>query len=326
MDSTLLYVTRFILHTRAGNRGGLSSKIAKPNDPFEEDNELDDLGAAALEQYELTQRDPGQNRSPTPGSDPIPISHSVAPASTSSSVALDWQPRVGGTSQLQSRGSWPNPYREIKSSVQQPTVISESSASSESSEDYRDQIKQLQEQNYTKDGEVKVLRGEKERLVGELRKKDEQLQNVQSRLLFEKQTIQEQLTKEKDTLATKLQFQDQELQVKELAKLRERLGQQKSGAGVSSAPLSSSAMSTPKMMSSMGSAHRGGKTSEFLSTENFMPLSQMTTGDVTPVQVHACLSIYITRSIIAAVETVHPSSYNYLNNFIIMICRWVKKG
>ena len=253
-----------------------------------------------MEQYELTQRDPGQTRSPTPGSDPIPISHSAAPASTSSSVALDWQPRVGGTSQLQSRGGWPNPYRETKSSVQQPTVISESSASSESSEDYRDQIKQLQEQNYTKDGEVKVLRGEKERLVGELRKKDEQLQNVQSKLLSEKQTIQEQLTKEKDTLATKLQFRDQELQVKEqqllmkeqeLAKLRERLGQQKSGASVSSAPLSSSAMCTPKMMPSVGSAHRSGsRPSEFLSTENFMPLSQMTTGDVTPVQVHACLS------------------------------------
>jgi hypothetical protein len=209
-------------------------------------------------------------------------------------VALDWQPRIGGTSQ--SRGSWPNPYRETKSSVQQPTVISESSASSESSEDYRDQIKQLQEQNYTKDGEVKVLRGEKERLVGELRKKDEQIQNIQSRLLSEKQTIQEQLTKEKDTLATKLQFRDQELQVKEqeLAKLRERLGQQKSGASVSSAPLSSSAMCTPKVMtSSMGSAHRGGSrpSSEFLSTENFMPLSQMISGDVTPVQVHTCVHL-----------------------------------
>ena len=69
-DSTLLYVTRFILHTHTGSRGGLSSKTAKPNDPFEEDNELVDLGAAALEQYELTQRDPGQNRSPTPGADP----------------------------------------------------------------------------------------------------------------------------------------------------------------------------------------------------------------------------------------------------------------
>ena len=268
----------------------MSSKIAKTNDPFEEDDELDDLGAAALEQYELTQRDPGQNRSPTPGSDPIPISHSAVPGSTSS-VALEWQSRTGGTTQ--SRSSWHNPYRETKSSVQQPTVISESSASSESSEDYRDQIKQLQEQNYTKDGEVKVLRGEKERLMGELRKKDEQMQNIQSRLLSEKQTIQEQLTKEKDTLATKLQFRDQELQVKEqqllmkeqeLAKLRERLAQQKSAVSVSSAPLSSSAMYTPKVMSSTGSTH-SSRPSEFLSTETFMPLSQMTSGDVTPVQV-----------------------------------------
>ena len=35
----------------AGNKGGLSSKIAKTDDPFKEDDELDDLGAAALEQY-----------------------------------------------------------------------------------------------------------------------------------------------------------------------------------------------------------------------------------------------------------------------------------
>ena len=271
----------------------MSSKIAKTNDPFEEDDELDDLGAAALEQYELTQRDPGQNRSPTPGSDPIPISHSTIPGSTLS-VTLEQQSRIGGATQ--GRGSWHNPYRETKSSVQQPTVISESSASSESSEDYREQIKQLQEQNYTKDGEVKVLRGEKERLMSELRKKDEQMQNIQSRLLSEKQTIQEQLTKEKDTLATKLQFRDQELQVKEqqllmkeqeLVKLREGLGQQKSVAGISSAPLSSSAMFTPKVPSSTGSTHRSRSTgkSEFLSTETFMPLSQMTGGDVTPVQV-----------------------------------------
>lgn len=264
----------------------MSSKIAKTDDPFEEDDELDDLGAAALEQYELTQR---QNRSPTPGSDPIPISHS-----TSSSITLEHQSRIGGATQ--GRGSWHNPYREIKSSVQQPTVISESSASSEFSEDYREQIKQLQEQNYTKDGEVKVLRGEKERLMGELRKKDEQMQNIQSKLLSEKQTIQEQLTKEKDTLATKLQFRDQELQVKEqqllmkeqeLVKLKESLGQQKSRESVSSAPLSSSAMFAPKVMTSTGSSHRSrsaGK-SEFLSTETFMPLSQMTSGDVTPVQV-----------------------------------------
>ena len=137
----------------------MSSKNAKTNDLFEENDELDDFGAAALEQYDLTQRDPGKNRSLTLGSDPIPISHSTAPGSTSS-VALEWQSRTGGATQ--SRDSWHNPYRETESSVQQPTVISESSASSESSEDYREQIKQLQEQNYTKDGEVKVLRGEKE--------------------------------------------------------------------------------------------------------------------------------------------------------------------
>ena len=197
----------------------------------------------------------------------------------------------------QGRGSgWRNPYKEAKSSVQQPTVVSESSASSESSEDYREQIRQLQEQNYSKDGEVKVLRGEKERLMGELRRKDEQMQNVQSQLLSEKQTIQEQLSKEKDTLATKLQFRDQELQMKEqeLMKLREKLEQQKAApARLSNVPLSSSATFTPRTMSSTGSAPhrskpmpRAGK-SEFLSTETFMPLSQMTSGDVTPVQVCA---------------------------------------
>ena len=35
----------------ASNKGGLSSKIDKIDDPFKEDDELDGLGAAALEQY-----------------------------------------------------------------------------------------------------------------------------------------------------------------------------------------------------------------------------------------------------------------------------------
>ena len=271
-----------------GNRGGLSSKIAKTEDDrFDFDDELDDLGVAALEQYELTQRDPAQNRSPTPGSDPVLISLSGASAFTPLSTVLEQQSTMAGASQ---KGNWRNPYKEALSSVHQPTVVGKSSASSEASEDYREQIRKLQEQSYSRDGEVKVLRGEKERLMGELRKTYEQMQDIQSKLTSEKQKVQEQLT-------TKLQFRDQELQAKEqqllvkereLAKLREQLGLQKAlPAAVSTAPFSSSSTVAPRASSSTGSTHRSRLTSgaEFLSTETFMPLSQMTS-DVTPVQVH----------------------------------------
>ena len=265
----------------------LSSKVAKTEgDPFDEDDELDDLGTAALEQYELTQCErvvttTGRYKSPTPVSDPtldIPIPGSI-PASTSAATG---QSRTA-------TGPWCNPYQEDVDSSR--TGTSGVLAAPESSEDYHERIKQLQEENYSKDGEVKVLRGEKERLMGELRKKDEQMHGIQMQLLSEKQTLEEQLTKEKDILTTKLQFRDQELQMKEqeLIKLREKL---ENMARSNKAPLSSSVALVPKTSSggvgsSTYSSSRSKSTgkSEFLSTETFMPLSQMSSGNVTPVQV-----------------------------------------
>lgn len=276
----------------------MSTKIAKiEDDRFGEDDELDEIGTAALEQYELTQRTPADNRSPTPVSDPIldiPISHPT-PVSTSSTV-LGPQARTASASLGRSTSSWHNPYREAVSSAQ--VVEGKDSLTAESSEDHCERIRQLQEQNFTKDGEVKVLRGEKERLMGELRKKDEQMNSIQTKLLSEKRTKEEEMIKERDTLATKLQFKDQELQVKEqevvklreeLAKLREKLEQRHKAVNFGNTPLSTSAVLTPKAMPGGGPSHHSRSTPtsrpEFLSTETFMPLSQMNTSNVTPVQV-----------------------------------------
>ena len=277
---------------------GLSSKLAKTDeDPFDEDDELDNLGTAALEQYELTQRGvatTGVSRSPTPVSDPIidiPLSQSM-PAATSSRALDPHKHRTGPSTSKAARSGWLNPYREASSSTAAASSTAAGASTGESSKEYQERVRQLQEENFTKDGEVKVLRGEKERLMGELRKKEEMMNNIQKQLLSEKQSIEEQLTKEKQTLATKLQFRDQELQAKEqeLMKLREKLEQQKSAASSKSTPLSTSAAAALKPVPGVGGATQrvratpSGK-SEFLSTETFMPLSQMASGNVTPVQV-----------------------------------------
>ena len=277
---------------------GLSSKLAKTEeDPFDEDDELDDLGTAALEQYELTQRGvatTGVSRSPTPVSDPIvdiPLSQTI-PTSTSSHALNPHKHRIGPSTSKAARSGWLNPYRETSSSTAAPSSMAAGASTSESSKEYQERVRQLQEENFTKDGEVKVLRGEKERLMGELRKKEEMMNNIQKQLLSEKQSIEEQLTKEKQTLATKLQFRDQELQAKEqeLMKLREKLEQQKSAASSKSTPLSTSAAAALKPVPGVGGATQQVRAtptrkSEFLSTETFMPLSQMASGNVTPVQV-----------------------------------------
>ena len=156
-----------------------------------------------------------------------------------------------------------------------------------------ERVKILQEQNYTKDGENKVLRGEKERLLEELRKKEEQLKMMQTTLLAEKQTQERQLVKERDSLATKLQFKEQEV-----VNLREKntlLEQQKSSTGFHGNQSPGARVSPPAHLHrsqpqktssskrtslSRGKAHpsmpnKDNKETEFLSTESFMPLSQL---------------------------------------------------
>lgn len=134
---------------------------------------------------------------------------------------------------------------------------------------------QLREENFTKDGEVKVLRSEKERLLRELRKREEQLQKTHSKFTSEKRDIETKLSRENDSLTAKLQFQDQEI-----ASLREKclLLEQKSKMSLGAprpVPISKPIKTSSKASTS--------PTTAFLSTESFMP--QIDSAEVTPIHV-----------------------------------------
>lgn len=243
----------------------------------EEIDDLDLLCTAALEQYDLTQS-VSSSQIPDPVSrSQIPLSHSISAEekfNVAGMIQNNFSQPVGGR------------YNANSHNLSVPLVTAPSEA---------EKVRILQEQNYTKDGENKVLRGEKERLLEELRKKEEQLKRTQATLLAEKQAQAKQLVKERDSLATKLQFKEQEV-----VNLREKnalLEQQKSsvggfhdqspGARVSPPAPAHSHRSQPQKTSSSkrtslsrGRAHpsmpnQDSKQTEFLSTETFMPLSQL---------------------------------------------------
>ena len=289
---------------------GREAKVSRQtaDNSFEEEEDLDELGAAALEQYELTQRERSCSPSPTPG--PLQMmSPFIAPTlasvnqpstSTSSSAYGSTQARnpnpVSGHTQ-----KWPNPYQTHGDKPQHSMVAGSQnvssgtaeylpapSAISENSEPetkgYAERIQQLQEQNYTKEGEVKVLRSEKRRLVGELKKREEQMHELHTRLLSEQQAREQQLSREKEALSTQLQFKEQEL----LA-LRQKcaiLEKKPKSSSVPPSPVDSSVL-LPKTSSSISSRPQSSSSKEvqFLSTETFMPLSQMGPTEVTPVHV-----------------------------------------
>ncbi len=199
-----------------------------------DDDEFDDFGTAALEQYESTQRTTGD----------IATAHSA------------------------STGINPMP---TKTTTKSSRIIPSRADSVQLT------MEQLQEENFTKDGEVKVLRSEKERLLSELRKQEEQLQESLSRFTTEKKNIETQLSREKDSLLAKLQFQEQEM-----ASLREKCilleqHMKKSSSAVKPVPIS-------KPIKTPGSSKAStSSTTTFLSTETFMP--QVNTDDVIPIHV-----------------------------------------
>ena len=298
-----------------GGRGGQvaverEAKLSRQtaDNSFEEEEDLDELGAAALEQYELTQRERSCSPSPTPG--PLrmmspfiaPTLASVnQPSGSTSSTAYGTTQAQNPNPVLSHTQKWPNPYQTQSTQPQHRMVAGSRSVSSGTSEyspapsaisknlepeakGYAERIQQLQEQNYTKEGEVKVLRSEKQRLVGELKKKEEQMHELHTRLLSEQQTREQQLSREKEALSTQLQFKEQEL----LA-LRQKyaiLEKKQKSSSVPPSPVHSSAL-LPKMSSSVSSRLQSSSSKEvqFLSTETFMPLSQMAPTEVTPVHV-----------------------------------------
>ena len=288
----------------SGAAVGREAKVSRQtaDNSFEEEEDLDELGAAALEQYELTQRERSCSPSPTPG--PLQMmSPFIAPT-----IASVNQPSASAYGSTQVRNpnpvsghtqKWPNPYQthghqpqhsmvtgsqNVSSSTAKylpaPSAISENSEPE--TKGYAERIQQLQEQNYTKEGEVKVLRSEKQRLVGELKKREEQMHELHTRLLSEQQTREQQLSREKEALSTQLQFKEQEL----LALRQKCAILEKKSSSVPPSPVHSSVLLS-KTSSSISSRPQSSSSKEvqFLSTETFMPLSQMGPTEVTPVHV-----------------------------------------
>ena len=267
-----------------------------------DDDDLDTICSAALEDYEQTQRE--RSGSPnTPGDaavnlkpPPIPVAH---PISTSTKVP----------------NAAENPYlaHAKVSTLSQPVasrfgaakissrVVTASLGSAGSDKMEEERIKLLQEQNYAKDGEVKLLRSEKERMMGEIRKQEERMRKMQATLQAEKQSMEKKLMKERDALATQLRFKDQELQEKCI--LLEQRSQEallsqlpRTSPGTipnrsqpqKTTPSSSSSSSrTPVLTRARAQASKkgvsgahDGKRTEFLSSETFMPLSQLSSSGV----------------------------------------------
>ena len=259
---TLLY----LIHSVAGPSDERQSKVQRQVQPIsidEGDDYLDELGAAALEQYELTQRE----RSPSSPPPHLALHSQAREATTTGQMAR------GSSVQKMSHSQMGQP---ISSWEQQQKASHEGGSSSASEKgQHMERIKKLEELSYKRDGEVKLLRTE-------LGKKDEQFREMHSKLLSEQKVKEEQFLREKKSLSTQLQFKEQEL-----AALRERCAslehRQKQQSGSQSSPLPQSR--PPQKQAGAEGLPRGKKQSEFPSTETFMPLSQMSSSDVTPVHV-----------------------------------------
>lgn len=206
---------------------------------YEGDDELfDELGKAALDVYQLTQRSPQHH-----------VTHSKHAPSTSDQKQFVGEP-------AKESGKVDSELNLLRSELNEKT----------------EKLQELEEKEYEKDGEVKLLRSE-------LKKKDDQLRELHSKIVSEKKHKEEQFERETKSLSTQLEFKQQEL-----AALRERCSslelrhkQQPSITHTSPIPHS-------RMPQKQGEPHSSQKT-DFLSTENFMPLSQMSQSDITPVHV-----------------------------------------
>ena len=251
----------------------------------DDDDDMDKLGTAAMEQFELTQGDQHQ------------IITTTSTATTTGAQARNPNPILSGgqkwTNPYQSRGTEPThssnrqlSHRSTSPAVTTATTTNKPGHTNSGSGSEKKAIEKLQEENYAKDGEVKLLRNEKERLLGELKKREEQMHEIQTRLVSERKAVETQMSKEKNSLTAQLQFQSQEL----LA-LREKclLLEQSSKLPATTRPISSAKPIKPgsagKDSFLGGRRNPSSSSSEFLSTESFMPLSQMSNADVIPVQI-----------------------------------------
>ena len=135
---------------------------------------------------------------------------------------------------------------------------------------------ELQEEGYKRDGEVKLLRTE-------LKKKEDQLHEMHVRFVSEQKQKEDQFVRETKSLSAQLEFKEQELAAlrERCSNLEQRHKQQLSVTYTSPVPHSRLPQKhTP-------TATQSGQKSKppFLSTETFMPLSQMGSSDITPVHV-----------------------------------------
>jgi hypothetical protein len=242
----------------------------------EEDDFLDELGCAALDDYELTQRltsshEPSTSELNQPWSSGVasagttskqvypsvmipPGSHMKEMEATSSVTASTSQggrggseDRIGGPTGGEDRGEIGEAEERVR--------------------ELREKLKELEEKSYKRDGEVTLLRKE-------LKKKEDQLREMHTRLVSEHQQKEDELSRQTKSLSTQLEFKDQEL-----AALRERCSSLEQRQKNQSSVIHTSPVAPPQKPG-------GQKSSDFLSTENFMPLSQMRSqGDVTPIHV-----------------------------------------
>lgn len=233
---------------------------------YEADDYLDELGTAALEQYELTQRPPlvADVHSPSSStqthwltSDPIVVAgQSEASAVPHESKQMVWK----GKGRKQPSGELVGEVRALQDELSKEVC----------------KVRELEEKGYEKDGEVKLLRSE-------LRKKDDQLRELHARLVSQQKEKDEQFTREAKSLSTQLEFKDQELAaLRERCSTLEQRNKQPSASHTSPIPHS---RPPRRNAPGEGATRSSQKDSDFLSTETFMPLSQMSSSDVTPVHV-----------------------------------------
>ena len=271
-------------------------KTSNEIDNFDDEvDDLDLLGTAALEQYELTQKETVTPDSNLTSQYPqIPKSHFISATNAPSPSEVKEKETLAAEKSNHLSGQ-SDEHSHITSEHQQGLPSKETTDN-----ELEGKIKLLLEQNYSKDGEVKVLRGEKERLLGELRKKEEQVRQkeeqmhqMQTALLSERQNKEHLLTREMNSLATRLQFKEQEvLTLQEKCAMMEKRYQDPGSRFVSptwnqtrTQHASSTSVST-KEKTCLHTPLRD-KPTEFISTETFMPLSQLNTGEgcITPVHI-----------------------------------------
>ena len=230
-------------HDTVGAKKPMGNGIIVINDddasPGGEDDYLDEIGTAAIELYELTQRDPEaavDSTTTTAANVPQPEDTALQAGHEQLLAAKRGVPTTvaranAATTQTTLPISPPSQQQQQQQLKQlQAAAITLISAHSNTltpapllplsagtlppppaPAELLEKLRELREVNYCKDGEVKVLRSEKERLVEELRKKEEAARDVQTRLLSEKEELEQRHAREKEAMTTTLKFSEQEL-------------------------------------------------------------------------------------------------------------------